>query len=399
VNCTGNPPGTAAGQLAGVALYASATAGGSTVHPADSAELLTYCNGATPVYGTEFVVNQASGGTLQFQPASLAVSPGDQLSLSVSVTPAGATLQISDLDTGHSTSASGPGFVASGGSGVLVGAITADGHGNPLITGARAVGSSLPALAGPVPSSPVVFDDVEIDGKPLSSVSGSGATLWTNSAGQTVARSTPIFRTNAFAVSFGTPPPRLDATADVAPVSGRVFVKLPGSTRFVPLQTVRSIPIGSVIDARSGSVQVTVATPGGGTQSAVFFDGEFILRQARDGRLTAVLTGGTFAGCPTPRPRGASDIAHRASAGRASIAAALHRKPRRVRQLWANAHGSFSTQGEYGSAAVSGTEWLTADQCNGTYFFVKRHVIVVTSFRLHNRKTRVRTGRHYLAPA
>ncbi len=48
---------------------------------------------------------------------------------------------------------------------------------------------------------------------------------------------------------------------------------------------------------------------------------------------------------------------------------------------------------------MSGTEWLTEDRCDGTYFRVTRHRIIVTSFKLHNHKTVVSQGHHYLAPA
>jgi hypothetical protein len=69
-----------------------------------------------------------------------------------------------------------------------------------------------------------------------------------------------------------------------------------------------------------------------------------------------------------------------------------------VRHLWANVSGNFSTQGAYGSAAVTGTEWLTEDRCDGTYFRVTRHEIIITSFKLHRHKTKLKQGHHYLAP-
>jgi hypothetical protein len=191
--------------------------------------------------------------------------------------------------------------------------------------------------------------------------------------------------------STSVPPPVLVTTVDAAPVLGTVLVRLPGTDTFVPLATLKSIPIGSTVDATHGSVTITAATPGGGTETGTFFDGEFILRQTRAGQLVAVLTGGSFAACAAaPKP------------GRTPARLTADGKPptkkKVIRSLWANVHGNFSTQGAYGSAAVSGTEWFTADRCDGTYFHVARHVIIITSFKLHNRRTRLTQGHSYLAP-
>ena len=48
---------------------------------------------------------------------------------------------------------------------------------------------------------------------------------------------------------------------------------------------------------------------------------------------------------------------------------------------------------------MRGTEWLTQDQCDGTFFRVTRDVVTVTSFALHDHKTTVRKGHSFLAPA
>ena len=144
---------------------------------------------------------------------------------------------------------------------------------------------------------------------------------------------------------------------------------------------------------------------GGGTETGTFFDGEFILRQTRSGQLIAVLTGGSFAACSanpkktkkTKKPKEPKKT--ETSKKPARIAGASKRPPKKIRSLWANVHGNFSTQGAYGSAAVSGTEWLTEDRCDGTYFRVTRHKIIVTSFKLHNHETIVSQGHSYLAPA
>jgi IPT/TIG domain len=70
------------------------------------------------------------------------------------------------------------------------------------------------------------------------------------------------------------PAPQLGVTGNVAPVSGTVLVRVPPSTTFVPLASLRQIPFGSLIDATHGRVSVTTAAPHGGTQTGEFFEGE-----------------------------------------------------------------------------------------------------------------------------
>jgi hypothetical protein len=182
------------------------------------------------------------------------------------------------------------------------------------------------------------------------------------------------------------PTPRLAISANVAPVSGVVLVRLPGSSRFIALSTLRQIPFGSVIEATHGVVSVTTAAPHGGTQTGIFYSGEFRLTQGRDGLVVATLTGGSYAACPTARER-----AHRAQAS-ASHGSGKHI----VRKLWANAHGSFSTRGNYAAGVVQGTEWLTEDLCEGTLIRVTRDKVKVTDLVRH-RTVSVRVGHSYLA--
>ncbi|HEY2282813.1 MAG TPA: hypothetical protein VGH60_04600 [Solirubrobacteraceae bacterium] len=188
------------------------------------------------------------------------------------------------------------------------------------------------------------------------------------------------------------PPPILARTGNVAPVSGKVLVKVPGSKQFVPLQTLRQIPFGSVIDATNGKVSVTTALPGGKTQTGQFFAGEFILRQERNGLVVAELTGGNFSVCPTKRER--LHIARLSSAAAHAAASGKHV----VRKLWANAHGKFSTKGNYAAGAVQGTEWLTEDLCEGTLIRVTRDKVAVTNL-VNHKHVEVKTGHKYLAKA
>jgi IPT/TIG domain/FG-GAP repeat len=183
-------------------------------------------------------------------------------------------------------------------------------------------------------------------------------------------------------------PATLAVSGNVAPVSGTVLIRLPGGSSFVLLSSLRLVPFGTVIDATHGRVTVTTAGPHGGTQTGEFFDGEFILTQGREGLVVATLAGGRFAVCPTARERG-----HLARAS-ASHATGKHA----VRKLWANAHGSFSTKGNYAAGAVQGTEWLTEDLCAGTLIKVTRDKVKVTNL-VNHRSTIVRVGHSLLVRA
>jgi len=141
-------------------------------------------------------------------------------------------------------------------------------------------------------------------------------------------------------------------------------------------------------------VSVTTAEPGGKTQTGEFFEGEFILRQGANGVVIAELTGGNFAVCPTKQERSHIARTELAPAASAASASASHV----VRKLWANAHGKFSTKGNYAAGAVQGTEWLTEDLCDGTLIKVTRDKVAVTNL-VNHRHVEVTTGHHYLAKA
>ena len=154
--------------------------------------------------------------------------------------------------------------------------------------------------------------------------------------------------------------PVLGRNADVKTVSGTVLVRLPGNHAFVPLSPSTKIPFGTAINATHGRVKITTAGPRGTTQTVTLSEGEFVLTQARNGMVVATLTGGDFSGCPTARER-------------AHIARAASKRTTGkhvVRKLWAEGHGNFTTDGNYASASVRGTKWLTEDLCEGTLIVV-----------------------------
>ena len=91
------------------------------------------------------------------------------------------------------------------------------------------------------------------------------------------------------------------------------------------------------------------------------------------------LAEGNFSACPRRRTSGAARAA-------ATI----------VRQVWGDGKGQFRTRGRYASATVRGTNWLTADRCDGTFVRVRRGVIQVRDIP-RRRQVTLRAGATYLA--
>ncbi len=168
-------------------------------------------------------------------------------------------------------------------------------------------------------------------------------------------------------------------------VSGRVLVKVPGTSKYVELKGTTEIPVGSQVDTTRGVINLTSGLGGGRTNSSQFYDGVFTILQkkARNAFMTLRLDGGNFRAC-----------------GRRSLstlsAEAKGKKP--VRRLWGNGKGRFQTRGRYSSATVRGTKWLVLDRCDGTLTRVVRGVVRVRDLRAR-KNVNVRAGQSYLAKA
>ena len=104
----------------------------------------------------------------------------------------------------------------------------------------------------------------------------------------------------------GLPPPVAGVSVNVFPLAGIVYVQLPGRPRH-RLVAGEHIPIGSLIDATDGRVEIEAAASGpggnGATQSAIFSKGAFRLHQSSSNPLTeARLAGGNLGVCPIQPP-------------------------------------------------------------------------------------------------
>jgi hypothetical protein len=190
-----------------------------------------------------------------------------------------------------------------------------------------------------------------------------------------------------------------------------VLVELPGTHTFVNADTLTQIPVGSIVNATNGHVQLTFALPNGSTETAEFWGGEFEVSQSRSGAVDLTLTGGSYAGCPTSAHQASASVGSRGGADVAGglVGYAKHKATKKpgstIRSLWSNAKGNFTTKGKNGSAAVLGTTWLTRDQCDGTYFYVQstsndpHGAIEVTVDHPHRHKVLLTRGHSVLAPA
>jgi hypothetical protein len=145
------------------------------------------------------------------------------------------------------------------------------------------------------------------------------------------------------------PPPPVPVqgqSVTVGVVSGKVRVKLRGSSRFVLLDGTDGIPVGSTVDATAGRVSLTSAAGGGKTQTADFYKGTFQVLQSKGKALTELKLGGpSLASCAK------------------GVRASARKKP--VRRLFGDGNGSFRTRGRHAAATVRGTKWLTEDTCAG----------------------------------
>jgi len=187
--------------------------------------------------------------------------------------------------------------------------------------------------------------------------------------------------------SAAAPAPVLGRRVTVAPLRGTINVKRPGSSGFVQLAAGASVPVGTLVETRKGTVILGSSRGAGKTQFGVFTGGLFQVRQASKGSGTTdiVLRGGYIAGCPG------------SAASRSRASTQVHKRRRPKRRLWAHDKGGrFRTHGANSVATVRGTSWVTTDTCAGTRTTVKEGSVSVRDRR--RRKTvLVRAGHSYLA--
>ena len=189
--------------------------------------------------------------------------------------------------------------------------------------------------------------------------------------------------------------PQANKTGNVSRVDGTVFALLFATTRPVRIETLATIPEGTLIDTRTGTVELTVADGKGGFQKGRFSGGIFRFGQHFEivgGKRTLItdikLIQSGYAVCgkdlalPPPPRRG------RALAGPS--------RRRVIRFLNAQATGKFNVIGRQASGLERGTNWTTTDTCEATEVKVIEGTVVVTDF-VKRKKFNVRAGKTYIA--
>jgi len=187
--------------------------------------------------------------------------------------------------------------------------------------------------------------------------------------------------------SDAAPPPEARKTANVEAKSGDVTVKCPGQAE-TQLQGEDQIKLGCKVDATDGVVGLTTETEKGKLQEADFYEGAFVPKQVSQtetvkGKKVTVLI--TELKLDVAKPTGCKT-------SKTGIGTA-----KRGGHLWGRGKGRFRTRGRRGAGTVRGTQWLTAEWCEGTYFQVKTGVVEVKDYTL-KKTVSVKKGKHYLAP-
>jgi hypothetical protein len=183
--------------------------------------------------------------------------------------------------------------------------------------------------------------------------------------------------------------PVLGSTVGAAPQDGSIEVKTPGTDDYAPLPDGASIPVGSTIDARNGSVKVVTAVGDkGAVQTATFKGAVFQVKQSQKsaGLTDIYLRGGDFSACTAGSglPAGVHSLAKK-------------KKGRAIRKLWGHDHhGRFRTHGRGAIATVRGTTWVVADHCDGTRTSVLSGSVSVRDKRRH-KTVLVHAGHSYFA--
>jgi hypothetical protein len=172
----------------------------------------------------------------------------------------------------------------------------------------------------------------------------------------------------------------------VAPVSGSVLIRAPGARDFTELRSAETVPVGTTVDARAGTVRLTSATaPPTKLQTGNFFLGRFQVVQKRSlGGLTDLVI--------QDKLKRSVCNAQSHEAGAAKLSSRI------LGLLRGKAKGHFRTRGRSAAATVRGTEWGVRNRCDGTLTVVTRGVVAVRDFTLH-KTVIVKTGQTYLAKA
>ncbi len=185
------------------------------------------------------------------------------------------------------------------------------------------------------------------------------------------------------------PEPVLGQSARATTVSGEVLV---GEGRNLHRLRGREIvPVGATIDSSDGHVNLEFETAPGADRGTFgrfmqgeFYDGAFTIEQTRTSSLVDLVLD--------------DDDAEATSRLRSLAAGASQAKKKKKKgvRMWGDAKGRFRTVGRNGAATVRGTQWLTSERSDGTFFRVVTGVVQVREFASKKLVT-LRAGDEFLA--
>ncbi len=192
------------------------------------------------------------------------------------------------------------------------------------------------------------------------------------------------------------PPPQALATIGVAPVEGAVSVTPRLAAAAIPLREPDLAPNVSRVDARAGTVQLTVrpldapadavAQVSGGTFTVVQPVADSAVADLRlNGRLV----------CTKPKPKRTARPTPKAKPRTRAKSQAARSKPRRVH---IKVRGRYKTSGRYATAVANGTAWTIIDGCDRTIIRVTEGTVKVRDLR-RNKNVKVTAGHTYTALA
>jgi hypothetical protein len=247
---------------------------------------------------------------------------------------------------------------------------SSDPDGNPRVLGSApdmgAYESAAPTTAGDTPT------PTPTSGSTTSNTSDQPSTVTSPTTSPLDLPPAPVSPSDPFTGPV-LPPPVAGRTVDVAPASGQVLVRVPGAAGFSALSAGQQLPVGSVVDAHSGTVDLTSARDlAGSTQTGRFWGGAFRIDQMHSrSPVTRLTLTGDMSGCRAVAPGVQRHVA-------VGVAASRPRTRPRARTLWgSDNHGHFSTRGNDSVATVRGTVWMVKDLCHSTVTKVARgHVLV-----------------------
>lgn len=195
---------------------------------------------------------------------------------------------------------------------------------------------------------------------------------------------------------LGNVPPIAGERGIATLISGTVYVKLPGTRQlsgFVPLKGVAALPVGTIVDARRGTLALETAADGRAATDR--------RRRLSRSRLSAAIFQIRQARLRRPSLRARAIATQLVLLTPPSADVGCRRQPPAkgiVRSLRATAKGLVRVSGGGSYGVGRNAEWRTIDRCDGTTTYVRRGTVRVFDKQRHRTVT-IRAGQRYRVKA